>query len=310
MFFKIGRDLFERLHFSSFSCYNKTTMKKFLTDVHTHTFFSPDGRDTIEVMLAAAKAAGVDFYGVSEHIDYDLQAYGVPAYGKGSFTDEAEYFHHARHIQEDYEGAMNVLIGVEMGYTDHPNARAEYAALIKKYSPDFVVNSVHTRFGWDYSREKPFYRENADGTRTLLSKTEVYNDYLATVRRSVEQTDYDFDIVGHAGYCMRYAPYEDSTMSVAEFQEGWDGVLSAIIKRGKILEINSSNRGGNFPFLPTVDVLKRYYELGGRKVSFGSDSHFKERILEKRELVVSALKEIGFTHITVPCRGEHIKVEI
>jgi hypothetical protein len=45
-------------------------------------------------------------------------------------------------------------------------------------------------------------------------------------------------------------------------------------------------------------------------VSFGSDAHNHERIMEKRDEVVTALKEIGFTYITVPCRGEHIKVEI
>ena len=68
----------------------------------------------------------------------------------------------------------------------------------------------------------------------------------------------------------------------------------------------------NLPWLsiPDVNVLERYYELGGRKISFGSDTHFKERILDKRETIVEALKKIGFTYITVPFKGEHIKVEI
>ena len=56
--------------------------------------------------------------------------------------------------------------------------------------------------------------------------------------------------------------------------------------------------------------MRRYYQLGGRKISFGSDAHGPDRIAEKWDEVVAMLKNIGFTYITVPCRGEHIKVEI
>ena len=59
-----------------------------------------------------------------------------------------------------------------------------------------------------------------------------------------------------------------------------------------------------------MHIVKRYYELGGRAVSIGSDAHFKERIMDKREEVVKELKEIGFTYITVPDKKGYIKVEI
>ena len=290
--------------------YNEGAMKQFLTDIHTHSYFSPDGVDGIEKMLAAAYEKGVCFYGISEHIDYDLQEYGIPFYGRGAPTDEEEYFHSARHLQEDYAGAMNVLIGVEAGYCDLPKAKQRYAEMIAARRPDFVINSVHNFNGGDYSKKIPFYREDGEGNRTVRPKKEAYKEYLATVQRSVEQTEYPYDIVGHIGYCARYAPYEDYSISVNEFQEAWDGVLTAIIRRDKILEVNTSDKRGRFPFLPSEDVLKRYYQLGGRKVCFSSDAHQTPRILDRWDLVIGALKRIGFTHLTVPCRGEHIKVEI
>jgi len=74
--------------------------------------------------------------------------------------------------------------------------------------------------------------------------------------------------------------------------------------------VNSSTKGLNMLALPGEEILRRYYELGGRKVSFGADAHNVERIAEKREEVVALLKQIGFTHVTVPCRGEHIEIEI
>ena len=51
------------------------------------------------------------------------------------------------------------------------------------------------------------------------------------------------------------------------------------------------------------------YALGGRKVSFASDAHAVSRILYGREQVASVLREIGFPHITVPVRGQHLPAE-
>ena len=95
-----------------------------------------------------------------------------------------------------------------------------------------------------------------------------------------------------------------------EYGEEIDDILKTIIAKGKILEVNSSTKIPNQISLPDLPIVQRYYDLGGRKVSFGSDAHFKERILDKREELVSALKKIGFTYITVPFKGEYIQVEI
>ena len=78
----------------------------------------------------------------------------------------------------------------------------------------------------------------------------------------------------------------------------------------KNTEVNSSVKGNDTPFLPYVEILERYYELGGREVSFASDAHFGSRLMEKREVVISALEKIGFNYITVPRRGQKIKIEI
>ena len=84
----------------------------------------------------------------------------------------------------------------------------------------------------------------------------------------------------------------------------------AIIKKDKILEVNSANKTLENRTLPARHIIERYFALGGRKISYGSDAHFIERIGDKREEIVAMLKEIGFTYLTVPFRGEHIKVEI
>ena len=282
-------------------------MATFLTDVHTHSTFSPDGRDTLETMVKAAVEKNISFYGVSEHIDYDIQVMGYPAYGSGVFTNEDEYMHAARHLQDDYAGVINLLVGMEFGYSDEEKAIERYQDLIKKHAPDFIVNSIHTLKGKDYYYGEPYYTEE-NGQKKVREKDEVYKEYLALLLRSI-RVDYPYDIIGHLSYPIRYAPYEDRKMHYEEYSEELDEILKEIIQRDKILEINSSC-GTLAMALPERDILQRYYDLGGRKISYASDAHFVSRIADKREEVVALLKEIGFTYVTVPCKGEHIKVEI
>lgn len=270
-------------------------MQKFLTDVHTHSTFSYDGKEELKTMLKVAYEKGLAFYGVAEHFDYDVYTL------KGEqYIDEEEYFHSARHLQEDYAGCMNVLIGAEFGYIDDEKIQQMYVATYQKYRPDFIVNSVHCVNGEDYYLRKVFTEP------TMKKKKQVYSEYLGLVRRSLDAC-YPYDIVGHIGYPTRYASYEDNRLTLAEFGAEIDDILKTIIAKDKILEVNSKGEG---LFAPSEEIIRRYYQLGGRKVSFASDAHDSRRIADKREFVMEMLKNIGFTFITVPDRGEHLKVEI
>ena len=43
-----------------------------LTDIHTHTKFSAAGRGDIRDMIETALAKGISYYGISEHVNYDI----------------------------------------------------------------------------------------------------------------------------------------------------------------------------------------------------------------------------------------------
>ena len=289
-------------------CYNKEAkeqqvMSKFLTDIHNHSTYSFDGVSSLSEMLETAREKGVAFYGVSEHFDFDE--------GKADGgTNAEEYFHGARHLQEDYAGVMNVLVGAEIGFSPLPEFVERNCALIEKYQPDFVVNSIHACGGEDYYKQKPFYQTTCEGVEILRPKKQTYREYLSLVRRSVD-APYPYDIIGHLGYPTRYAPYADKTLSLAEFKEEIDDILSAIIQKNKILEVNASNRlAKTFSPCASEEIVRRYFALGGRQVSYASDAHVTTSVLRRRDEAMKLLQAIGFTHITVPCRGEYIKVEI
>lgn len=273
-----------------------------LTDMHTHSTYSADGDSPLEEMVEAARAKGVRYFGVSEHFDYDYPPAGL-VYSDGSpaRTDEEGYFSHIRALQSRLNDKNFVLIaGAEFGYTDDVSAQRRYEGIIEKYSPDFVINSVHTCDGYDCWFGEYF---------TGKSLQTAYSRYLERVLQSLF-APYNYDIVAHIGYVSRNAPYPDPKLRYGEFRELYDAILNGIISRGKILEVNSSARGAGSAFLPDADVLSRYFELGGRKVSFASDAHYVSRICAGREGVVSALKQIGFEYITVPFRGEEIIIPV
>ena len=154
--------------------------------------------------------------------------------------------------------------------------------------------------GRDYYYKRPF----EEGER-LRPKAESYGEYLDTVRKSLD-VPYHYDIVGHVGYVTRYMPCEDKTVCLDTHREILTDILQTIIQKDKILEVNAARD----ELLPQKDILALYYQLGGRKVSYGSDAHVATNIMQRREKAVQMLKEIGFTHISVPCRGEHIAVEL
>lgn len=275
------------------------TMSKILTDMHSHSSFSHDCKIDFAKMLACAQEKGLSFYGLSDHFDYDYDILLTEIGERPRSKEETEeYFHKVRHLQEDYEGVMNVAIGAEFGFSEAPEVQDIYQGIYDKFRPDFVINSVHSGGGVDFYRHK--YTE---------SKEVVYRKYLRLIRKSLD-TSYPYDIVGHIGYIARYVPYEDKSFSLEEFGEELDDIFLTVIKKDKILEVNSKSKGLPQLSLPNEALLRRYYELGGRKISFGSDAHIKEHIAFNREEVVKMLKGIGFTYITVPFRGEYIKVEI
>lgn len=272
-----------------------------LTDIHNHSTFSSDGRSSLEDMVSTSKNKGLRYFGISEHFDNDYLALGLKINGQPPFTDADGYFKTAAELKGKYnDKGFTFLAGGEFGFTQSNQCFDEYSKLIEKFSPDFVVNSVHTVDGRDC-----WFADYFEGK----TKDRAYRAYLEAVLLSLS-APYHYDIVAHLGYCARNAKYPDNKLRYEDFRDIIDAILGSVVQNNKILEVNSSSRSAGSDFLPDTDILSRYYELGGRLISFGSDAHATDRICDKRDKVVAALKKIGFTHITIPTRAGYVKVEV
>lgn len=250
-----------------------------LCDTHLHTEFSFDSTEPPQKILQRARELGIKHLAVTDHID-------IGSYTNPKPIDLDKYFEVLTGLGKEYPD-IGLSVGIEIGFTAQ-NA-AENKAIIDSHNFDCVINSVHEVNGEDcyfvdYFNDKDQHR--------------AYLDYFKLVRQSLD-APYYYSTVGHMGYVVRNAPYPRPIYDYADFKDILDDILLTVIQKNKILEINSSIAADRDLSIPTAQTLARYYDLGGRLISFGSDAHSTARLGDGYRRVAGIAKSIGFKHFTV-----------
>jgi histidinol-phosphatase (PHP family) len=105
-----------------------------------------------------------------------------------------------------------------------------------------------------------------------------------------------FDVVGHINYQVRYmSESARARTDLSRYRETLGGVLDAVIRQGKGIEVNTSSlwRGLGFT-LPSSDVIEMYRERGGKIVTTGSDAHEAARVGDAIEEAAKLVAAAGF----------------
>lgn len=256
-----------------------------LTDSHTHCDFSHDSPTPARDMIEAAIKKGLSYLAITDHCDKDCVV--LPNFEWVRQIDLPARFEQILALKKQYEDRIYISAGLEYGYVKEANPI--YLDIEKTYPVDYVINSVHIVEGIDvYFAE--FYEER--------TKREAYGQYLKAVLESLD-VPYHYDTIGHIGYISRKATYADKLFRYSEFPDMLDEILKGIILREKALEVNTHSKGTLLDFIPGTDVLKRYRELGGKLLVFGSDAHTTDRICEKYNKVTDALTSLGFDSLYI-----------
>ena len=131
-----------------------------------------------------------------------------------------------------------------------------------------------------------------------MEKINVFlREYFALVRNMIEACD--IDVVCHLTCPLRYIILKyGRTVDTALFYPQIEDILKLIIKKELALEINTSgfSRNGNAKsiLMPSEDIIRMYFDLGGRKITLGSDAHSPERVANRFDDAAEILKRIGF----------------
>ncbi len=183
--------------------------------------------------------------------------------------------------------SLEIFKGIEVGL--QMECMQKIKDFTKQYSFDIVIASTHF-----IDQVDPYFGEYYIGK----TAEQAYGHAFEVMYNAIVEYN-DFDVLGHYDYIARYAPYEVRDIKYSRFADALDPILKFLAQEGKALEINTNTyreRKGYTPQLD-IDVVKRFRELGGEAISFGSDAHEAWRVAENFELYRQIIKNCGFNHL-------------
>lgn len=262
-------------------------------DAHVHTSFSTDSKTPMEHMVRQGIQNGLEGITFTDHMDYHFPltySNWKSEDGLPPFTFDVErYLACLSELKEKYRGKIELFRGVEIGLKE--DAWKENLELSRNPSFDYVIGSIHLVD--DMDPYYPEYWEAWDEKKGLLR-------YFETTYENVRSLgELHIDTLGHLDYIVRYSPSGYELYSYRLFSDIIDEILKLLIEKEISLEINTSGykNGGPMPN-PGEEVLHRYKELGGERITFGSDAHTPELLSGRFADAEKIAKNTGFRRYT------------
>ena len=273
-----------------------------LGDYHLHSSISEDSDTPMEQQIEAGIAAGLKYMCFTEHMDRDflnpvnsevLRKYEPDLYAEGLKhrlfePDMDAYMEAVTSMREKYKDRIDVRFGIEYGL--QPHLREHNEEFINSYPFDFVIGSQHLCDNMDVYYKEYFER---------YSEKEAYRNYFEQLLENVTIFD-NYDVLGHIDYVVRYGPNKNSNYRYSDYADVLEEILKQVIRRGKGIEINTGGYRSleNQPN-PDASILKRYRELGGEIITFGSDAHKPAGIAYEFERARKLLVELKYEYYCV-----------
>lgn len=249
-------------------------------DYHMHTHFSGDSEANPREHVLKAIEMNLDEICFTDHRDFD--------YPIDSFELDVEnYYQEIQSLKEEFKDQIKIKWGIEMGLDlDH---QEEIENLIQQYPFGFVIGSIHVIHHTEF-----YYGEFFKGK----TKEQAHREFFEETLKCVKAFDC-FNVLGHLDYIVRYGPYEDKTVDHQKYQDIIDEIFKTLIQKGKGIEVNTSGyRDLKTCGFPNFEQVQRYYDLGGRIITIGTDSHTSDRVGENCLNVAKKYQEIGFDDVS------------
>ena len=253
-------------------------------DYHMHTHNSGDSQAPMESMILSAIEKGLSEICFTEHLDINYPL--LPDLPPDPFLLDVDAYHKEfLHYQDKFKDKITLKFGVEIGMQD--DCYEENLRVVKENNFDFVIASVHL-----VDKKDPFYKDFWE----MDTIPNIFDRFFDITLENLKKFT-DYDVLGHLDYIARYVPEGDNTYSYERFREKIDAIFEHLIKNDKGLDVNSKVLGYSDSLLPNPcpAALKRYKEMGGKIITFGSDAHKPEAVGCKFEKIVDIAKDCGFT---------------
>jgi histidinol-phosphatase (PHP family) len=250
-------------------------------DYHLHSIFSEDGHSSIRDMCLAAIQLGIPEIGFSEHLDQhpnDLVSI--------NFYRPDDWWEEIRRVREEFAGRLVVRAGLEAGETHRYPKKVQ--DLARDYPYDYVIGSLH--YVGDHFLFDPVYlRENS--TYDLLDT--YFTEVELMTRKPL------FDILGHLDLPVRNARRIRDEYDPARHEGLIRRILQNCIDHGLALDVNVAGlRKPSQNVMPHPAILRWYREMGGERLTLGSDAHAADQVGLHLDQALDAIRSAGLVSVT------------
>ena len=252
-----------------------------------HSNFSVDCQATMAAMCRGAVAKGIREIGFTEH--YDLH----PGEPERDWFRLEPWARELERCRAEFDGQLTIRAGIEVGEPHLYPAEAQ--AMLERYPFDYALGSLHW-IGRVIVFDEAYFRRPAG---------EAFRLYFEELERVTRIGGFDirshFDVVIRVGLEM-YGEYDP-----CRYEDLIRPVLRNCIERGIALDVNTAalrrrTLAGKHPpaslLTPGPDILRWYAEMGGERVTLGSDSHRPEQIGTGLDVALQAIQAAGLKHLT------------
>lgn len=251
-------------------------------DFHNHSTQSPDGENSVEDMVRQAIRLGMKHYTITDHLEINK-----------FYDEEFLYEEPVRQssvilpgLKDKYKAQISLQYGVELGQPLHDIELTN--RMLQSYDYDFIIGSCHMVRGYD-----DFY---------FLDYNEIDPDFLLKLyfEELLEMAEWGkFDSLGHLTYPLRYIVGDKNIpVDMKPYNSIIDEIFRTLVKNNKGIEINTSGLRQNIGVtLPDYTYVKRFYDLGGRILTIGSDAHCVNDLGKGIQTGIEIAKTAGFTEV-------------
>jgi histidinol-phosphatase (PHP family) len=233
-------------------------------DYHIHSHpVSPDCDVPAAFQIERAMALGLAEICFTEHLEVNL------------FEDKAwnrEADEYCEYFSRVEANGLCVRFGIEAGISCSDDDVPELEAKLGGLPLDFVIASVHSLDGRVVAGPRWAEEKSVGG---------VFAEYIQKILAGIKRMDPScYSCIGHIDFPTRFlTDVPDPRMAYSHAADELDELFRCLISDGKCIEINTGiyRSIGDLP-IPGGDWLRRYAELGGEFVTFGSDAHQPDQV--------------------------------
>lgn len=262
-------------------------------DYHIHSHHSADGKQSLREIALGAIQNGVQEVCITSHYDYDF-----PVGRMFNFVcDLIDYVEDVERYAKRYAPKVIIRTGVEIGMqAGREDIYARTRQDMQGLRFDFILGSIHW-MGFADGNSKHLIEPGVNQAFGYgATPSQVMQKYATQLLQCAKEFP-ELDVIGHLTYHSRHNPYPDKQLRYADAPEQIDALFRYLITHGKGIEINTSSKSSLGFFMPDLDIVQRYAQLGGEIVTIGSDAHTPDRIGDRYADACALLRAAGLKYV-------------